>query len=244
MPKVEDNPSQLVIDVRRYGAQHQAHSHDFHQLVLPLKGELSIEVEGQGNKVSTNAHLAVITSGQTHGFSALCDNEFIVADVPVQWLTLLEKLPTFVKINEPVAHYIRFVAAQIASGKVGKQTERQILTLLIDILADGFVNQAAIDKRLILAKNYLDDNLAVNVTLAQVAGIACLSVRQLSNLFKRQWGLTVQQYLQEQRMKKALSLLSERQLSIEQVAALVGYQSLSAFSYRFKQYYGFSPSER
>lgn len=250
MSKNHGVSSQLVIDVRRYGAEHQAHSHDYHQLVLPLKGELCIEVDGKDGKVSGDAHVAVIASGQRHGFAALynnkpgqLDNEFIVADVPVQWITLLERLPTFINVTEPLRHYIRFVAAQISSGKISEQTQRQILTLLIDILACEFASDEAIDKRLILAKNYLDDNLAQTVSLAEVATIACLSVRQLSHLFKRQWGLTVQQYLQEQRMKKALDLLTCQSLTVEQVAYLVGYQSLSAFSYRFKQYFGYCPSE-
>ena len=242
MSKSHGASNQLVIDVRRYGAEHQAHSHDYHQLVLPLQGLLSIEVDGKGNRVSSNDNLAVIACGQVHGFAAQSDNAFIVADVPIHWLTLLERLPTFVKVTDSISHYIRFVAAQISCGNVSEQIQRQILTLLIDILAAEFSNDKTIDRRLVLAKSYLDENLSKTVSLATVATIACLSSRQLSYLFKRQWGLTVQQYVQQQRMKKALSLLSGSSISVEHVATLVGYQSLAAFSYRFKQYFGYCPS--
>ena len=235
--------SQLLIDVRRYGAEHRSHSHEFHQLVLPLKGQLQLEVEGKGQCVSTEAHIAVIASGDKHGFAATSDNEFIVADVPLQWMTMLERLPTFIKVTPSLLHYIRFVAVQINTGKVSVYMQQQILTLLIELLSAEFNQSAVVDKRLLLAKNYLDENLSESISLAQVAGIACLSIRQLTTLFKQQWGLTIAQYLLQQRMKKALYLLNLGKLSVEQVAHLVGYQSLSSFSYRFKQYFGYSPTQ-
>ena len=44
-------------------------------------------------------------------------------------------------------------------------------------------------------------------------------------------------------MEKAASLLSNRNLSIEQISVLVGYKNPFYFSKEFKRYYGVSPSK-
>ena len=69
-----------------------------------------------------------------------------------------------------------------------------------------------------------------------------LSSYYISKLFKNETGDTPINYLIRLRMKKAGELLEEDPtLSIQTVAAAVGYEDAYHFSKLFKKYYGLSP---
>ena len=65
----------------------------------------------------------------------------------------------------------------------------------------------------------------------------------ISALLRRGTGRTFSEILLEQRMDRALALLKATTLSIEDVAAMVGYGSTSNFYRAFRGYYHVSPRE-
>lgn len=64
----------------------------------------------------------------------------------------------------------------------------------------------------------------------------------LSKMFKRHTGKSPMSFLLQIRMERANLLLGE-QLTVEQVAASVGYPDALYFSKQFKKYFGLSPTE-
>lgn len=231
----------LLIDVRCYDATACSHTHDHHQLVLPVYGRLELEIDGQGGVVD-NDHAAIICGQNRHAFAAPNANRFIVADVPVEWANMLDSLPPFLQLSDSLKSYIAFVAARTEQAPMSPHTRQQILMLMLDLMAEPLQQNIQIDKRVNLAKSFLDDHLAEKVTLSQVSAAAHLSVRQLSNLFKRQLGLSPVQYLRQARMKQAASLLMHSNDTVQRIAESVGYGSLAAFSERFYQHFGKYPS--
>lgn len=99
-----------------------------------------------------------------------------------------------------------------------------------------------LDRRVLAAKQFIDEHFRQPVTGKSLAGIANLSVRQLNDLFRAQVGMTPHQYLTELRMKEAWRLLEQPGMSMQRVADAVGYQSLSSFSDRFRNHFGKAPS--
>lgn len=65
----------------------------------------------------------------------------------------------------------------------------------------------------------------------------------ISSIFKRNTGLTVVQYITQCRMNAANILLTVQHMPVNQVYSEVGYSNPFYFSKRFKQYFGYSPSE-
>lgn len=61
--------------------------------------------------------------------------------------------------------------------------------------------------------------------------------------FKEVFGITVYDFVQEQRMLKAKLLLSSTDLTVSQIADQIGFSSLSNFSSSFKKHTGVFPSE-
>lgn len=65
----------------------------------------------------------------------------------------------------------------------------------------------------------------------------------ISTVFKRETGISVVQFITEQRMLVARQLLRGKKLSVNAVCEMVGYTSPFYFSRRYKEYFGHSPSD-
>ncbi len=98
-------------------------------------------------------------------------------------------------------------------------------------------------KKLQLAKSILSDNLETPPSLAELARQIGLNTFKLKKNFKEVFGVPVFKYLQQMRLEKAHELIKNKDLSIQEVAWDVGYDSISSFSNAFAKKYGYRPSE-
>jgi AraC-like DNA-binding protein len=153
----------------------------------------------------------------------------------------LERLPAFIPLDTTLAHYVCFLHQQLLQGVGSRSSERQMLLLLIQLLQERFGESLRLDRRVDAARAYLDQHFHQTVSLSQLARVANLSPRHLSDLFRRQLGMTPLQYLTEKRMQRAWQLLEVGELNVQQVADRVGYSNLAAFSDRFRKHFGQSP---
>ena len=62
-----------------------------------------------------------------------------------------------------------------------------------------------------------------------------------SELFKKEMGTTVSQYITQIRMRHAIRLLRDPSATLNSIAASVGYNSTKTFIQSFKKYTGSSP---
>ena len=99
------------------------------------------------------------------------------------------------------------------------------------------------DKRLIAVIKYMEKNLQESIALSDFGKTLGLSPRTLSRLFQSDVGMSFVQYLTIQRLMRAIVLLLEQQLSVKEVASLVGYNSIPTFSNTFYKILGIRPSE-
>lgn len=229
----------FTLDLRSYDRETRRHRHDYHQLVLPLAGELEMQIGVREGRVHSR-QAAIIGAGEDHAFAGAADNRFIVADIPVALAPLLQRLPAFIDLDDSLGRYIGFLQTELEQG--GSQVvRRQMLLLLIELLNARQAVTPALDRRLRAAQAWMDAHLEQPITLAQVAAAAHISPRQLSTLFRQTLAMTPQQYLLERRMQSAWALLEAGELSVQRIAERVGYGSLAAFSDRFKRHFGKSP---
>lgn len=96
--------------------------------------------------------------------------------------------------------------------------------------------------RLHQAKEILLQDIENPPSLLELAHKVGLNDYKLKSGFRQVFGTTVFGYLHQQRMQQAHHLLQVNELNVTEVANLVGYTSLSAFSTAFKKFYGISPS--
>ncbi|WP_308365772.1 MULTISPECIES: AraC family transcriptional regulator [unclassified Microbulbifer] len=233
--------SSPLIDLRSYDRETRRHHHDYHQLVLPLAGSLLTSIGGCEGRVS-EAQGALISAGEDHAFAATSDdNCFIVADIPFALAPELERLPAFIPLDRALGHYTVFLRSELEHSRSGSRVQHQMMLLLVQLLTERYGGELQIDRRVQAARAWIDEHLDQPLLLAQLAAIAHLSPRRLSELFKNCFGMTPLQYQTERRMRLAWTLLESGSLSVQRIAERVGYSNLAAFSDRFRRHFGRSP---
>ncbi|MEG1515894.1 MAG: response regulator [Clostridia bacterium] len=93
------------------------------------------------------------------------------------------------------------------------------------------------------AMRYLEENFSKTIRLEDMAEMANLSSTYFSNLFKKETGENLTDYLVGIRMQKAKELLSRSGLNIAEIADHVGYADSRYFSKLFMKVVGIKPTE-
>lgn len=112
-----------------------------------------------------------------------------------------------------------------------------------DMKADRPVKEQDVEK-FTLVKKLLEDNIAHNHSLSELARSSGLNDFKLKKGFKALFGTTVFGYLHELRMLKAAELLHDDTAKpVSEIAECCGYAYVQSFSTAFKQRYGISPEK-
>lgn len=93
------------------------------------------------------------------------------------------------------------------------------------------------------AKKWIQDNLAVPLTLASVSARVGLSPSYFSRVFAEQTRDSFNEYVTKRRMERAIRLLRETDCKVYEVADQVGITSYRYFSSLFKNWTGLTPRE-
>ncbi|MFD0680398.1 MULTISPECIES: response regulator transcription factor [unclassified Paenibacillus] len=93
------------------------------------------------------------------------------------------------------------------------------------------------------AKHYIEDHLAEEVSLEEVADRIGLNASYFSQLFKQSTQETFVQYRTRRRIEKAKKLLAQPHYRITDISGEVGYADHPHFTKTFKKYTGLLPSE-
>lgn len=90
-------------------------------------------------------------------------------------------------------------------------------------------------------KSYIKKNLSEKITLAKISEATFFSPVHCENVFKRETGRSIIDYVLNERIRKAKALLTEGSLSLTKISQAVGFSDYNYFSRIFKQRTGVSP---
>lgn len=125
--------------------------------------------------------------------------------------------------NEHTASHKLPVTDEMLAAEAGKASN-----------LDGIIFQSA--------RMHLLTSLRNAPGLQELARLVGTNSKQLNASFKACVGLTVYEYLREERMKEAEKLLAWTELAISEISARVGFNSSANFATAFKERFGTSPS--
>jgi len=94
-----------------------------------------------------------------------------------------------------------------------------------------------------LACEYIEKNFQENINLNKISNYVSLSKNYFCNIFKKETGVTIWDYLIRIRMEEARKMLLETALKTYEISEKVGYDDPSYFGRLFKKYTGFTPVE-
>lgn len=92
-------------------------------------------------------------------------------------------------------------------------------------------------------KKYLDEHFNEKIVMDDLSAQFYISKHYLSKIFHETYGFTIVNYLNQKRITKAKHLLRFSDLSMEEIAAQIGYIDANYFSRMFKKIEGMRPSE-
>lgn len=92
-------------------------------------------------------------------------------------------------------------------------------------------------------KRYIDLHFKETLTLDQLAEDAHMNKFYLSHAFKREYGISPINYMISRRIEESKYLLAETDLSMSQIAQLLGFSSLSYFSQVFRRTQAVTPMD-
>lgn len=98
--------------------------------------------------------------------------------------------------------------------------------------------QAAYVERAI---RYINDRLSQDVRVTEIASAVSLNPNYLCSLFRAETGLSIQEYIIRLRLQNARSLLVSTEISVTDVARMVGYKNPASFCKAFKKVYHTTP---
>ena len=91
--------------------------------------------------------------------------------------------------------------------------------------------------------DYISANLDREITLAQLAEVAGLSVFHFARTFTRAMGVSPSRYVSRMRLEKAMAEIAAGKLSLAEIAFKAGFSSQASFTTAFRRTTGLTPGE-
>lgn len=122
------------------------------------------------------------------------------------------------------------------TAKEQKQLVLETSLRLADLAADH--KEVAPSRLIQSALEYIEGHFTENISLQEVADEIRISKNYLSDIFKKETGVTFINYVTNLRIERAKELLSDTDLRMYEVANAVGYNDYAYFSQIFKKHTG------
>lgn len=176
------------------------------------------------------------------------DNYFLMYDKEILKTKVL-KIALIVSRILPSSEYsdlLSSVAEEYISSIFNTKSVNELKIVFLSFINDiTYFNDKETNENEII-KNviyYIKENFSKDINLQDVAEVSNISYHYLSKMFKNATGKGFNEFLNEVRVKRALQLLLNPELSIKEVSMSVGIPDPNYFSKVFKKISGVSPSE-
>ncbi|MDN5215591.1 AraC family transcriptional regulator [Fulvivirgaceae bacterium BMA12] len=160
-------------------------------------------------------------------------------------------IPPFIIQDEKITSLLKSVIHEDLSENAGKGrvvkicTDYMVVEIVRYILKNRlFVEQLATnstyfkDPRLIDIFAFIKEEIGGDLSNKVLANVANVSEDYVGQYFKMLTGINPQDYIEYQRMEKAVTLLRTTKKSIRQIGKEVGYKDTAYFCRRFKMMFG------
>ncbi len=101
---------------------------------------------------------------------------------------------------------------------------------------------ATLEGKIEKVKRFTEINSCKKISLEDVAGIACLSPKYLSRVFKQAEGKSFSEFRLRLKIDKSKELLEKSRNNINQISDRLGYENVESFIRQFKKFTGLTPT--
>ena len=165
----------------------------------------------------------------------------------------ISRLPNFIKTDKYEWYCSQFQKLREYHITRGDATDLMLHSLVFEILyslirdseKQLLKNQVQSDNYTAIRKtlSFIENNPNVDLSLSALSAFSGYSPTHFHKLFKSVTGETVHDYVEKQRIKKAVNLLVTTDFTLSQIAYECGFSSQSYFSYAFRRAKNMTPRE-
>lgn len=230
------------------------HKHSFFEACYVLEGEGTYIDQGCTYQLKENT-MFLSKPGVLHQiksdtglFLLYVGFELNESESSEKWVTIIEEAKqcseVVIDVKDDTAAPLMWKSLLIQAAKSESAFFEEILSNLAHslilsliqtfVVSPNYHSQKTVPKKssliLTLAKLYIKDNLSNSIKLTDTATYLHLSSRHLSRLFKAELGISYSEYVQNERIQKAATLLKTTDLSIRDIAQETGFPDVHYFT--------------
>ena len=132
------------------------------------------------------------------------------------------------------------------NGMKSVDAMRQLIRMVVSSLQpseEAADQKARVEQIVHCINRYINEHLDGDLKREELARQVNFSPDYVARIFKAEMGMTIKEYITNQKMKVAQGLLRNTNLPVSFVASKVGYCNFSHFSYTYKKVMGVTPQE-
>ncbi len=247
---------EVVKDIRQ-----RTHWHLEIEVVFVIEGEVKAVVRDK-EYILKKEDVLLVDSGLTHRLDCKENTLLCIVKYPCTMLTKAMGnngnilVCNSVKNRSESYHELRNIFHRLVHQYI-KETHQtdylkeSLLLQLLDCLIENYqleISQASAGKvsddvRMQQIMQFISQNFQQNISLSGLAEQLFISPSTLSRIFKKQTGIYFVDYVNQVRVRFAMSELMHSDNSITKIAADSGFSNLSVFNRVFKDVYKMTPSD-
>jgi AraC-like DNA-binding protein len=222
------------------------HSHDLHQIQYAIGGVVEVET-AIAHYLLPPQQAAWIPVGLEHQATMTPNVRSVAVMFDPELLPQVDNRARIVAVSplirQMMIYALRWPIGRVESDPVSDGFFQTLGHLVFEALEhEAPLSLPTSDNPIVAAAmSYTKAHLS-SVTAADVSRAVAISERTLRRQFDIAIGMSWRTYLTHARMLRAMALLAAPGQSVQQTAAAVGFDSLSAFTRSFTQFCGQTPS--
>lgn len=246
-----------------------AHSHDLVEVICVLRGFCYISVNGQCIRIKKNDCLIIFPNAEhfhflgNNGSCRLINVHFKLGDASdfFSMDTLQGSLRFFYELRTNTRSYFKLIdnnslssiSEKIVYEEENKNAYSEVLLKLyfceLYIQLSKVIREVCstfekpVNEHVSKALEYINGNYSEKLAADGLAKYIGVSTRHISRLFSETLGTTMNDYINELRIRKAKELLGTNKMDITDVALSVGFSTSQYFAKCFKKYESISPKQ-
>ena len=239
------------------------HQHDFLQMYYCISGEGVFNLDGQRLLLQENMCL-IIHPNQPHELLPMKDGQMRIIDTKFyihspELLEVLCSLPQFMEIPDPefrdlctmmrnewasktpyAKEMANAIFQQILLLYLRKNTEAPSRIPFYKELEDHIKNLTGLERKI---AQHLQDHYLESISLNQLSSDLRYSKTYLCKVFRSAAGITISEYVNFLRIRKAYDLICCTEKKISEISLECGFSSIHYFSRTFHKIAGMTPSQ-
>ncbi len=214
----------------------------YHDITVCLHGEMSYEINGKKVVLSPGDVIYFAPGDKRKRFANndTCLNTFLSINLLGNPSAILDKHYYSNVLNLECMSIIKMIDNAFIYG------EKEKIVLLTLLFTQEIKKQQQIskeDRRIVLIKNFIYNNVYQKITVEMVAKNVGYTSIYCTALFKKHTGKTLTDFINEAKISVAQNHLQYDQISLTALATKLGFSNYNYFSRCFKQIVGISPKQ-